>query len=95
MYYYFMLWIIGDGLPDEDFELEVDKQLDKYGKETEYCLCEILDDDFVMAKVISSGKSVDESRESLITPGILPDGKDVCCITWCFMLAFCRVTIMG
>ena len=36
----------GDGCPDEDFELERDKQLSEYGKETEYCLCEAFDDDF-------------------------------------------------
>ena len=44
----------GDGIPDEDFELERDKQLEEYGKETEYCLCDAFDDDFVMEKVIGT-----------------------------------------
>lgn len=57
----------GDGLPDEDFDLEGEKQLIEYGKETEYCLCDAFDDDFEMAKVIDASGA---GRETVVPDSI-------------------------
>ncbi len=67
-----VIWL-GDGLPDEDFALEPDKQLAEYGKETEYCLCDISDDDFVQAKLISTGD--DESGRESDVSGMGPSER--------------------